>query len=1280
VDKLWASSRSGSHAGRGFHYQDAVATELAVRGLRGDLPLARVIPEGLEDVSLELDSYALHLQAKSRREHRGDFSAAALAEAWQHLAERASADAEAHVGLVLERPLAGVVTGLEQTLADVADETLTTTMTNAVSAILPTEDFLARAHVFVMPAAPATAIALLADHFGVPPATCLAHYEILRGRLVGLADENGEPHRSAAAPAALTVADIARLLDDVNEAVDPSLLDEALRSGAVELADFVTPINEPSFYTGVDVVPGHVVAGLPLQRDELVAELDDALDTRGVALAVGPSGAGKSALIWLTAFASRHRRRWYRVRRLGDDDVTALVRLVNALRPTGTEIGFVVDDLGRDDRSGFDRLVDELRHLPAAAVLGACREEDLFLVRSAAGTAQVRPALDEELAERIWRELQDTDETSWMEWREPFEKSDRLLLEYGHLLTEGTRLAETITAQVNRRVRERRDDELDLLALVATADAYGADLRAAQVRDTLGTEAAAIKAAMVRLVDEHLISEQDGVLSGLHELRSGHIARAIHAVPPPTFAATVQRVIELLETHVLQRFLTRLLLAGTVADDVVIDAVAARVVNRLDAQALAASLHALRLVGFRRKSPDWREILAAEGVAPTHVTLIAYLALRGGDTTILPEPIQRAVARLRALDMPDPRPSLVEKVAPQLNAVLAASDVDAATELLSALADQPVDVDPTAVAAVGSSVPLDQLRALLEAAYLVDRELAIAVVDALGGAHALLTRLQDERPWIRHAHLGTTPDGRAAAFADYAAVAESVQPDQHGDVVELAGFVLAFAPGAEIAICRAIDARGQLAGFGDYTIADKAIPRANLPSTAEVAWNRARGRAAAAAVAASSETDYLRAASDIIVAADRLVRRVGECWLRGQRPPRQLLAASEALAEGTNSLAPPPVAADSVDGDSDGEHRINDPVSFLGTMIANNLFPNLLRGERVAPLVPTLIEQLDKVANAEYWRLLGNPPLEELAQLREALVDLHAVAAEAARGERAAAAVRAAGRRGLAGAARVARRRADARMQAMTGRVEEELGKVGVPATVRRRPAAPQSHSWPSDAVLVLVEVPTIFVWLERVGEFADLCRPLLEDRVSFLMAPVRDGLVVASYGVDVITGVFPAAEKVLGWDVPLLDERLGDLVRRGFAGVDEASSIVASLAGDVIHDDEAAALRAASGRANEAYEELDALPGTTNGQLLIEVEATLVGAIRAFDAELDAAAAGAPVARSIAATMIDGLNGVHSDEFLARIAAAAACAEWDANADGAWDRVRDGLELPGDD
>jgi hypothetical protein len=147
--------------------------------------------------------------------------------------------------------------------------------------------------------------------------------------------------------------------------------------------------------------------------------------------------------------------------------------------------------------------------------------------------------------------------------------------------------------------------------------------------------------------------------------------------------------------------------------------------------------------------------------------------------------------------------------------------------------------------------------------------------------------------------------------------------------------------------------------------------------------------------------------------------------------------------------------------------------------------------------------------------------------------------------------------------------------------------------------------------------------------------------------------------------------------ELPLLDERLGELLGQVFAGVDEASSIVASLTGDILHDDEATALEAAFARAREALEELDELINANSDQLLLEVEATLVEVYRAVEDELKAVASGNPVPRGVAATMIDSINGNPEDDFVTRIVTTAACAEWDVDADGAWDRVCEALELP---
>ncbi len=831
MDELWARSRAGSHAGRGFHYQDAVATGLAVLAWRGELAALSLIPEGLEDVSLELAAHRLHLQAKSRREHRGDFSDGDLADGWRHLAERLVADPTSHVGLVLERPLAGVDTGLERTLADVASPSLRKSVAAAVGGLLDAAEFLARAHVLVMAAEQTTAVTLLAERLGIAPASCMAHYAILRTRLAALADENGV--RDAADPAALTVPDIARLLDNVTESVDASALDEAVRSGACALVDFQTAVADERFYSGVDVVAGHVVAGLPLPRPELTDALRDGLFDQRLALAVGPSGAGKSALIWLTAYETRHLVLWYRVSRLGGDDVPALLRLVRGLKPAGAIVGFVIDDLGRDDRVGFDALVEELRAEPGALVLGACRQEDLFLVRTANDALQVCPELEPELAERIWLELRDGGSTGWTEWREPYERSERLLLEYGHLLTEGERLEETIAAQISRRIDERRVVELDLLRLVATADAYGADLDGQAVMGAIGVGAVDMRAALERLVAEHLVSERDGRLGGLHELRSRYIVAEIHRLPPATLAASARRVIELLEPRLLQRFLTRVLLEQAVGDDDVLVALAARLTRDADPEALTAALQALRVVGFRRNADKWRAVFDEEDASPTNVELITYFAISGNDYSMFPEAMQRTIERVRGLDYADLRPALFSRIDGVVARALAqAADIATAAAALAALAGvaAPLAIDAGELAKLAADAPLADLRLLLEAADAADPALAAALAEALGGSAALLKRLESEQPWLRDARLDIDDAGQPIAAAEYVYVAEAHQPKAHDAVVELARYLAALAPAAAVAVCRAVDATGDTAGLGDVPLADKTIDRVNLPT------------------------------------------------------------------------------------------------------------------------------------------------------------------------------------------------------------------------------------------------------------------------------------------------------------------------------------------------------------------------------------------------------------------------------------------------------------------
>ena len=135
----WQASRSGARAGRGFHFQDAVAAWLAARVATGEIEAASITPEGLEDIVLE-GSETTEIQVKSRVAHLGGFpprlASRHILDAWDRHASRAphggrlvvvlergvdGEDGLSSLGACLAYSLANDSV-LRQALADLADE------------------------------------------------------------------------------------------------------------------------------------------------------------------------------------------------------------------------------------------------------------------------------------------------------------------------------------------------------------------------------------------------------------------------------------------------------------------------------------------------------------------------------------------------------------------------------------------------------------------------------------------------------------------------------------------------------------------------------------------------------------------------------------------------------------------------------------------------------------------------------------------------------------------------------------------------------------------------------------------------------------------------------------------------------------------------------------------------------------------------------------------------------------------------------------------------------
>lgn len=120
-----ATTRAGSHAGRGFRYQDAISAWLAIEIWAGQREPALMIPEGGDDIELR-GTTTTFVQVKSRREHLGNYSesevAKYIADLWQR-SYRTTPRPE-QLELVLERTVTNNISFTNQKAFRLTDSTL----------------------------------------------------------------------------------------------------------------------------------------------------------------------------------------------------------------------------------------------------------------------------------------------------------------------------------------------------------------------------------------------------------------------------------------------------------------------------------------------------------------------------------------------------------------------------------------------------------------------------------------------------------------------------------------------------------------------------------------------------------------------------------------------------------------------------------------------------------------------------------------------------------------------------------------------------------------------------------------------------------------------------------------------------------------------------------------------------------------------------------------------------------------------------------------------------
>lgn len=1155
---LWAKTRAGARAGRGFRYQDAVCAALAIDSWAGTSAWTAVVPEGLDDATLHGRTLEIRAQIKSRHDPRGEFTLKEVAEylAKMDLPLLGDHTSELKFALVLERPVTGLEpTGWGATLAQTGQTLLA--LENALSTVcaprpVDVPAVFERLYIVVAPDPLGTATAILTHKSELEPAPGRLVGQMLREAAGRAADDNYAQRPGD--PASLGATAVQTFIDDVHRIVDPL--------GRLELADelcdaanFHEPLTSADFYSGVNVMPGHVGAGLVFERPTETADILEALETSRTALVVGPSGAGKSALTWLAAYHSRHAVRWYRVRRLADSDVSRLVQFARLLDAGPTRpVGFVIDDVGRAGAAGWDRLMTEVHAIAGLLILGSVREEDMFLLDSAKTTPVVRPILDEPLAERLWSALSSEGKVVFAHWVEPFEQSRGLLLEYTHLLTEGRRLEQTLAEQVRRRLAEERFDELQLLGRIVFPGRYGATIEGRVLRGRLGWSGPRMAKALARLVEEHAVREgADGLLGGMHEIRSAYLDDATRVCLDESVSESVTESAWIVTAPALPSFVARVLRTHPDQQSALIDALAARVISG-ELLALGPILHGLGLATADIVAARWLEISRGLKIDDRFSSFLFILSATGvvqGELPLLVK-MREAVAAFAEVKVPDLRAVFLDRLHDVSKLSFQAIDLETYHRLQAALMPlrgcEPVPRLDLSFDQDLSSAPLIPLLELVRTTAEIKPDEAARMVDLAGGPQALLARLPDELSWITPPQLLEVEDEdgeRELTVQAYVRViSEKVQTDLHGDVVRLCELMLAAAPQAKRAVSDSLLPDGTSLMAGGYSVNSKRIPRGNLPGPAQIAWNRAQARAIDRLVGAPQETRRTASLASLIRELNQRLDEAANLYLRMESPKerwRLLVNISAMLRD----FVPPPrvdeAMSDPLDPgsytSSDRMHAFAADLQRLVTELADDEGDNMkARAMRVVDLTTTA----RKLADPEIWRMISEPPIQAMSDLAERLEDIRAVygyiANDPAQRHRWATHFSTTSRRHstLPKAAAQARTHAEQVLTARKTAYEAAFAKAGLVVHVYARATAKdEGYAWPHVYFASLLEASSIQEWLSVAEPFFELCQTF-EDTPRMSCAPLIRSQVPPIALVRIGEALLPDADFTQDWRAEL--------------------------------------------------------------------------------------------------------------------------------------------------
>ena len=948
---------------------------------------------------------------------------------------------------------------------------------------------------------------------------------------------------TASANAGVAYADRRRLTTEETEnkirtilaSAETARINDALRAGILKPLDFETELCDTRYYQGVKAKLGHAASGLILPRPLDSDRVLDALETSSAVLIEGPSGAGKSSLLWLVASEKRQNYRWLEISASATSlDAGMILDFIIGRQPKAdSPIALVMDDVSEHGTSLWNSIAEELLGVPHVTLLGTVRVEDRALIRQQSESAFVPITLQEELAEQFWAELKNRNQTDWLHWREPFEKSKGLMLEYTHLLTKGQRLSKVIADQISQREQSGRHDELAIIRATAVINMFGGEIEAARLFSELKLSKPAANLAMKRLLDEHLIREsRPGIVSGMHGLRSQALAEASHDevtfVSEDSFwigfaAVTSESVTKLVHLKLSKE-------SDAAQLDFGLKRLAGHLEQSQDVSLWAGILNGLGIASLERHVDKIIPLLEANKV-PKGDWFLASLFI--SSNTALPalgntehiELLRAAIKQAQSLTFNDLRSECLSFLSND-HGLPQSADLQSASKLIASMAsisdNDPINIDFIPEFSEDTVYDIDDVASLLSAAYSVSKPLAMTIAKAFGGEEKLLSLFVEQKPWIKQPEFFDDDEAGKGIRADKFAIDLGDHTSMHEAVVAICDILFAICPSAEIAASDAVYPNGQVIELNGFNPASKMIPRENSPSKATIAWNRQFFKLLMGRANAPSLTTYVTRVSELLVRAEKAFRLYTERWINGKSPlanEAHLNEIKEISAEGTDLAfsASKPSAAKL--------GATSEPI-MVGTLISNMLNSLIVDLSKVGQEGATkasachageLSSKFEEIAEDDFWRMVDKHPKpvlkalsKRLFEISQILHELHADPSEDILGSILKATKSATMNKRVSAAARLCRNRADARLSDTTTRLVSLLAEKSWSAMcVLRELKERDSVYWPPYELAVLVDIDDFESQASYLDDGFEVARDQIKQDYRYTIVPVTNGQVI---------------------------------------------------------------------------------------------------------------------------------------------------------------------------